>query len=823
MADTENLNAFDYVVQNIDEAIKNGWIKIYYQPVIRSITKELCGAESLARWIDPKIGFLPPDKFIGALENTQQIHKLDCYMVECVCRDIHDLMAKNKPVVPVSVNFSRLDFEMLDMVYFVEQLVAKYDIPRDMLHIEITESMIVSDENLMSQVIRDFRSTGYEVWMDDFGSGYSSLTLLKDFDFDLIKMDMRFLSTFTDKSKQILRSAITMAKDLGIRTLAEGVEKQEHFDFLQSIGCARIQGYFYGKPEPLDEFLRHMEEKNIRFEERKWKNFLDIASFAVRDTDSPLEIVIDNGVSFKTLFMNEPFRKNCTMSMKDSYEEIDRRLYNMASPLAKKFREFANILEKSGNREIFYFTANGKYMKFIGRVLTHLDGRYLIKGMVMDVTNLSSDQKEAARIETRIRELNLLYEVVHLINPDTDSITPLVGSFRYVEEDNNHLYDSLRYGLSTFTLDYVAPDQRNQFKEFFDFNTLRNRIEENKVGYIEEAFKIKQTDGTYEWREIVVMMLTGMGAGEYLFCIKTLPDGLTPGHNVSNDVNSILGLQKIYHNIWENLVWNSSIKFFLKDKNRRFKEVSQAFLDFYGIRSRDDIIGKTDEEMQWHVDDDYNNTEKAIINKGLRVKDAAGQCIVNGVVHNIMCNKMPLYDEGKIIGLVGYFIDSEDELARVNKTKGPSKVDEITNLMNARGCLDAMIGYAIQFNDFGKNYGIIMLCNMNQKRIINTYGKETADKVLFEIGKKIIEVTKQGCAVARPKNAVFAIMTQIEDRKELHNLADFISANVGSIQKANGNSVTLKIKRVFRLRTDPGTTDENIYQSVLEELGDTDV
>ena len=194
----------DHVAENIEKAIQNGWIKVFYQPVIRSLTGKLCGAESLARWIDPQFGFLAPDKFIGVLEESGQIHKLDMFMVEQVCRDVSDRLKKNLPTVPVSVNFSRCDFEKEDMLGFIEDLVRRYDIPRDYLHIEVTESMIVSDADLMRNVIDSFREAGYEVWMDDFGSGYSSLNLLKDYTFDTLKLDMAFLSTFNDKSRTLI-------------------------------------------------------------------------------------------------------------------------------------------------------------------------------------------------------------------------------------------------------------------------------------------------------------------------------------------------------------------------------------------------------------------------------------------------------------------------------------------------------------------------------------------------------------------------------------------------------------------------------------------
>ena len=260
----ERVKTTEYVVGKIDEAIKNEWIRIYYQPVVRSLTGNACSMESLVRWIDPEIGFLAPDKFIGVLEEERCIYKLDCYVVEKVCRTIGERLKEGLPTVPASVNFSRVDFIMCDMLGVVEEAVKKHGVPREYLHIEITESMISSDEELMRKVIDDFRAAGYEIWMDDFGSGYSSLTLLKDYDFNTLKLDMRFLTPLTDKSKSIIKSVVTMAKDIGMKTLAEGVETREQLDFLREIGCGLIQGYYYGRPEPVEDVFGHLEERNRR-------------------------------------------------------------------------------------------------------------------------------------------------------------------------------------------------------------------------------------------------------------------------------------------------------------------------------------------------------------------------------------------------------------------------------------------------------------------------------------------------------------------------------------------------------------------------------
>lgn len=814
MADISKLDVQDYVVKKIDEAIQNEWIKVYYQPVVRSITGELCGAESLARWVDPEVGFLAPYLFIEPLEKNELIYKLDCYMLERVCKDISERMEAGLPVVPTSINFSRLDFIKLNMVEVVEGLVNKYDIPRDMLHIEITESMIVSDETLMTKVIEGFRSSGYEIWMDDFGSGYSSLTLLKDFEFDLLKMDMRFLSSFTEKSKSLIQSMISMAKDIGIKTLAEGVETKEHFEFLKSIGCGKIQGYYFGKPQPIDEFWANVEQQNLVVEERQWRSFFEIASITVKDTDAPLALILDNGEEFKTLFMNQAYKNQISFNQSIREEEVDQKIFRTGSPLAKKYREIGAIIEKSGNQETFYWTDNGRYLRFTGQCIAKHNGSYIVKAEIHNITQ-DEDGQEAGRLDAKLRDLNLLYELVDVVNVKNRDISPLMGRFTYIDSED-YIYDNFEDTIEYFVTNFVFPSQRDRFKEFMNLDTMKEKIEATSKGHLEEAYRIKQKNGAYEWRECVLMMIPGTEGEEYLFGVKSLPKGLNID-NPSFDEKMTSEVYRYYGLIWENLIWSSRIKFFWKDKNRRFMGVSQSFLDFYGIRSKEDIVGKTDEDMHWHIDDFYMNRELEVINKGISIKDEPGQCIVSGVMHTIMCNKMPIYDKGEIIGLMGYFIDTEEEMDKVNATDA-SRVDQITGLMNARSFLDAMISYAIQYDDNDRNYGIIMIVDKNHERIKKYFGKVIANDLLHMIGQKIVEITGQSCSVARPKGSIFAIMTDANSREELQELTDKIVASVNEIKEVDGSSVTLKIESTYKLRSEEGMTAENIYQIVMEKI-----
>lgn len=258
-----------YIVNNIDTAIANDYIKVFYQPIVRTSDSCICGLEALARWKDPNYGMLSPGIFIEILEEYRQIYKLDKYIIEAVCRDYRDSVDNKKAFAPVSINFSRLDFELCDIVGFLRECVEKYNVPKDFIDIEITESALTDQQEFLPNAIKNMRDLGYRVWLDDFGSGYSSFNVLKDYYFDVLKIDMKFLSGFknNEKTRPILENIVGLAKQLSMIALTEGVETQEQFDFLRDIGCERAQGYLFSKPVPVDELRERISAGELKIAE----------------------------------------------------------------------------------------------------------------------------------------------------------------------------------------------------------------------------------------------------------------------------------------------------------------------------------------------------------------------------------------------------------------------------------------------------------------------------------------------------------------------------------------------------------------------------
>ncbi len=253
-----------YIVSHVDEAVEQGWIVAYYQPVVLSKNGKLCGVEALARWIDPKYGFLNPGIFIGALEKANLAYKVDLAMLEIVCKNMRDVLDRGGKVVPTSINISRSDFSVIDVAEEVLKITKKYDIPKEDLHIEITESSLLDSKEKLHSAIDRIKKNGFAIWLDDFGSGYSSFNTLKDFAFDVVKLDMEFLKGFdkNNKSKPVIDSVIKMADSIHMGTLCEGVETKEQAEFLKKIGCVRLQGYLISAPisyEKLNEKIANKE------------------------------------------------------------------------------------------------------------------------------------------------------------------------------------------------------------------------------------------------------------------------------------------------------------------------------------------------------------------------------------------------------------------------------------------------------------------------------------------------------------------------------------------------------------------------------------
>lgn len=254
--DSERLGRDKELEMKMHSALENGDFVPYLQPKYELKGESIAGAEALVRWVDPEEGMIYPDEFIPLFENNGFIVELDLYMFECVCKLVERWKREGYSIVPISVNLSRSHFEIPNFFDYYEYVLKKYDVPPKSIEIELTESLFYNDSESLMNLVNQIHNAGLSCSIDDFGSGYSSLNMLKDVRVDALKLDRVFFESGgnDERAKDVIESVIRLAQALDLHTISEGVEQREQVDFLKQMDCDLIQGYVFAKPMPVPEF-----------------------------------------------------------------------------------------------------------------------------------------------------------------------------------------------------------------------------------------------------------------------------------------------------------------------------------------------------------------------------------------------------------------------------------------------------------------------------------------------------------------------------------------------------------------------------------------
>ena len=262
----DSLKAQQQLLSELEHALDNHEFTFFLQPKCNSITRAIVGMEALVRWKKPSGEIVLPNEFIPIFERNGFITKLDYYVWEKVCQFIDSELSQGRNPAPISVNVSRVNLYNPDFMDSLIDLIHRYHIPPHYLNLELTESVFSEDAELIQRAVNYLHDAGFTILMDDFGSGYSSLNILKDVDLDVLKIDMKFFSkgNTAEKGAKIIEAVIRMAESLDMMVIAEGVEEKHQVDFLNDLGCDYIQGYYFGRPMSQDQYEKltnHDEEE----------------------------------------------------------------------------------------------------------------------------------------------------------------------------------------------------------------------------------------------------------------------------------------------------------------------------------------------------------------------------------------------------------------------------------------------------------------------------------------------------------------------------------------------------------------------------------
>ncbi|NCC16240.1 MAG: EAL domain-containing protein [Clostridia bacterium] len=254
-----------FILSNMKNSLLNKEFVVYFQPKYDLMSEKICSAEALVRWVHPEKGIIMPNRFIKVFEDNGFITELDIYVLEESCKWIRSWIDRGKPPIPVSVNVSRADIYNPDIDKILLSMLKKYGLSPNHIYIEITESAYTENAEQMLAVIKRLKDLGFTVEMDDFGSGYSSLNMLSEIPIDVLKLDMRFVQNqdSSRNKRDIMSFVISLAKWMNLTVIAEGVENEDQVNLLKSLGCHRVQGFFFSKPLPLNIFEELVHKVNV--------------------------------------------------------------------------------------------------------------------------------------------------------------------------------------------------------------------------------------------------------------------------------------------------------------------------------------------------------------------------------------------------------------------------------------------------------------------------------------------------------------------------------------------------------------------------------
>ena len=796
---TENLNQF--LADSFEDALEKRHIQVYYQPVIRTVTRQACSFEALSRWIDPARGMIRPDEFISHLEDRRLIHRLDAYVIREVCSTIRRTIDGGYYPIPISVNLSALDISMCDMFAVTIDTVREFRIPTEYLYIEITESLFAENEKKMQEEIERFRGAGFQVWMDDFGSGYSSLNTLKDFSFDQLKVDMGFLSNFTLRSRKILTSVIGMAKDIGIHTLVEGVETEDHYSFLKDIGCEKIQGYLFGQPAPYEETLDHLRQIGVPIEYPKERRYFDamgtvnvlsaspFMSFEQRDNldnalqlnSIPLAMAEIRGALFRPLYCNAAFEQ---VIADTQWGEGQSQMGSFCSADLIPRRSLGVIEESRDYGESKqYFIANGDYYELRSKCVAKSKEAYCVL-LQLDNLSRSLDFSRLSALDAEMRHIYSVFDRVALFDLEADRYTPIyVGA-----NDKDIPEQTTSHMLEDYRANEIFPEDRAAFRSFFELSSIEERIRRSGSSHITAFFRTRDPFGEYAWKQhLLVHIRPGAvfsvirDADEDVQAMRQrFPSPASPRERLALDDG----------HLWKSLTGSGIPRVYWKDPDRRYIGVSPGFLEFFGFSSADALIGKTDEDIHWHILEEHTiHRELRVLREGAVIKNQPVTFITGGVSRAALCSSAPIYDEnGKVAGLVGWLCEPTQHSAA---NADEARTDGLTGLLNPRGILEELHYYCDMYELRQQDFVRIHVAVEDFHAIILQYGYDHGDAVIKALGRALSRLCGNDALVGRATGHHFVILHQYREPEKLAQMTADIKSAGAQIREVDGIPCTL--------------------------------
>ena len=807
-----NDTILDYIASHFKEALLSGCITVCYEPVLRALTGKICAFEALARWHDPEYGDIAPHDFIPVLEAHDKVHLLDYFVTKVTMQNLHTRRRQKLPIVPVILNLSRRDFLVSDPVRVLNHLTEKYRLPRIYFQVEITETAFVEDEAIITKAIGHLRQNGYSVTLDNFGEGHSSLAALQRNAIDEISLDGIFFDNFTEATRQLLTSILLMAKTLGIHTAAEGVRTEDQADFLRRIGCEKMQG-------PICRTMaRPLEEGALaqpyRFETRLEQQIFHRAGLTNLVTETPTALFSDDGNHLHILTTNASYQKMLRLSHFDSLPEANKLLLELPQVIHVRLRALADATIRSHQMETDLFISNGRYFYLKLHNIAGTNGFYIHRA---ELQFLQQGQKSSTGEEYDhiVRHLMRFYHDIYLIDNQQNRIEIITASISS-KRAGSHL-QGIMTAFMRFARLHIHQDDQRRFLQYIHGLAQGNQIPLASTKF--DLFRVKVPNGGFHWTNF---SLTSFRYNEHpcqLLCLhdfvfEELPDRA----KIINTVMASYGFTTLPEDqkrqlsdaaLWQTLTQFSSRKLFWKDRDGRFCGASPAFLRYYGIQNINELIGKADRDLGWHLADTYmDQGEMTILQKGDPIHNGHGRCIARGRQHAISFSKYPIYQGTEIVGLLGEFRDVEEERNYHQLQRKLYLIDEETDLYNYRGMILASVEFADNLRQNKVGYVGAMFVVPEFASFAKLYGNSVRHAALQRICAIIKKTMPTATVIAHTGSGVFVLFLKGQTVGTMRTFIEQIQAELTAITEIEGLACHFSMRYALESGSKARSSDE---------------
>lgn len=528
------------LMSECETAIKLKQFEVYYQPVCNAIDGTITSAEGLVRWMHPKKGMISPGVFIPLFERNGFISILDRYVWDRVCQMLRRRIDEGKNVVPVSINVSRVDFYNQQLCEDIINIVEKYDLEPALLRLEVTESSYSDNPQCVMETVKRLQDNGFIIMMDDFGSGYSSLNTLKDLPVDILKIDMKFMNDLDKggKSAVILESIVRMAKWMSLKAVAEGVETEEELNFLKSVECNYIQGYYFYRPMPEKDFEELLNNPEL----------VDVKSAALRDSDeNDFAILYNESLKSEGVFQNMVGGLGIYELVGDRLEIVraNKGYYDMLKPgsmgMLAEERLVSNYMYEEDYKALLGYCMEAEVRKdtvqvqmrrlrYDGeplwldvriRFLGNNGSRKMFYFYIMDITQIKLAEMDTYR-NRYSQALFKAFDKVYRLDYDTGYMEVLHSA------DISMKVGDKRYFIDFFERykDGIPDEHREEYDRIIrSKETLDEYLKKSRSGSVCIEYRVNDPLYDIQWISATFFKIETLdGEGEYLACVKRIND-----------------------------------------------------------------------------------------------------------------------------------------------------------------------------------------------------------------------------------------------------------------------------------------------------------